>query len=109
MEQGRSVDGLLQVSFAFESFQHKLIIIIYLEHIQVRVDRIQSDLESLEKALSERCKQHGVHVKATTTIELPFGTHLYLTHYLCYFLFFWLLRTRVEIRAIIELKDADCV
>ncbi|XP_074582854.1 uncharacterized protein LOC141839091 [Curcuma longa] len=51
MEQGRSVDGLLQV----------------------RVDRIQSDLESLEKALSERCKQHGVHVKATTTIELPFG------------------------------------
>ncbi|KAG6522412.1 hypothetical protein ZIOFF_019552 [Zingiber officinale] len=51
MDQGGSVDGLLQV----------------------RVDRIQSDLESLEKALSERCKQHGVHVKATTTIDLPFG------------------------------------
>ncbi|URE31096.1 EF hand family protein [Musa troglodytarum] len=51
MEQGGSADGLLQV----------------------RVDRIQSDLEGLEKALNERCKQHGVHVKATTSIELPFG------------------------------------
>ncbi|XP_074556622.1 uncharacterized protein LOC141812531 [Curcuma longa] len=51
MEQGGSADGLLQV----------------------RVDRIQADLEGLEKALNERCKQHGVHVKATTTIELPFG------------------------------------
>ncbi|XP_042375874.1 epidermal growth factor receptor substrate 15-like [Zingiber officinale] len=51
MEQGGSADGLLQV----------------------RVDRIQSDLEGFEKALNERCKQHGVHVKATTTIELPFG------------------------------------
>ncbi|CAL9094914.1 unnamed protein product [Musa textilis] len=51
MEQGGSADGLLQV----------------------RVDRIQSDLEELEKGLNERCKQHGVHVKSTTSIELPFG------------------------------------
>ncbi|CAL9776462.1 unnamed protein product [Musa acuminata subsp. burmannicoides] len=51
MEQGGSADGLLQV----------------------RVDRIQSDLEGLEKALNERCKQYDVHVKATTSIELPFG------------------------------------
>ncbi|WOL16849.1 epidermal growth factor receptor substrate 15-like isoform X1 [Canna indica] len=51
MEQGGSADGLLQV----------------------RVDRIQSDLEGLEKALNERCKQHGVPVKVTTSVELPFG------------------------------------
>ncbi|WOL09753.1 actin cytoskeleton-regulatory complex protein PAN1-like isoform X2 [Canna indica] len=51
MEQGGSADGLLQV----------------------RVDRIQSDLEGLEKALNDRCKQHNVHVKAATSIELPFG------------------------------------
>ncbi|KAJ0969035.1 hypothetical protein J5N97_021912 [Dioscorea zingiberensis] len=37
VEQGGSVDGLLQV----------------------RADRIQSDLEELEKGLNERCKQHG--------------------------------------------------
>ncbi|XP_073112883.1 uncharacterized protein [Elaeis guineensis] len=51
MEQGGSADGLLQV----------------------RADRIQSDLEGLEKALNERCKQHGLHVKPATSIELPFG------------------------------------
>ncbi|KAJ6823339.1 epidermal growth factor receptor substrate 15-like [Iris pallida] len=51
MEQGGSIDGLLQV----------------------RADRIQSDLEELAKALSERCKHHGINVKTTTSIELPFG------------------------------------
>ncbi|XP_073000606.1 uncharacterized protein [Typha latifolia] len=51
MEQGGSADGLLQV----------------------RADRIQYDLEELEKALGERCKHYGLHVKPTTSIELPFG------------------------------------
>ncbi|XP_058090584.1 uncharacterized protein LOC131237000 [Magnolia sinica] len=51
MEQGGSVDGLLQV----------------------RADRIQSDLEELGKGLNERCKRHGLHVKPTAMIELPFG------------------------------------
>ncbi|XP_020093640.1 epidermal growth factor receptor substrate 15-like isoform X2 [Ananas comosus] len=51
MEQGGSADGLLQV----------------------RADRIQNDLEELEKALGERCKQFGLHVKPATSIELPFG------------------------------------
>ncbi|XXG39203.1 hypothetical protein AAC387_Pa01g0224 [Persea americana] len=51
MEQGGSVDGLLQV----------------------RADRIQSDLEELGKALNERCKKFGFNVKSTAVIELPFG------------------------------------
>ncbi|ONK55930.1 uncharacterized protein A4U43_C10F2410 [Asparagus officinalis] len=51
MEHGGSVDGLLQV----------------------RADRIQSDLDDLAKALSERSKQHGVEVKTTASVELPFG------------------------------------
>ncbi|KAK3010620.1 hypothetical protein RJ639_012323 [Escallonia herrerae] len=51
MEQGGSADGILQV----------------------RADRIQSDLEELLRALTERCKKHGVHVKSTALIELPPG------------------------------------
>ncbi|XP_077231118.1 uncharacterized protein LOC143864147 [Tasmannia lanceolata] len=51
MEQGGSADGLLQV----------------------RADRIQSDLEELGKALNERCKKHGLDVKQTALVELPFG------------------------------------
>ncbi|CAK9172832.1 unnamed protein product [Ilex paraguariensis] len=51
MEQGGSADGILQV----------------------RADRIQSDLEELLRALAERCKKHGVHVKSTTLIDLPPG------------------------------------
>uniref|UniRef100_A0A5B7AW49 Epidermal growth factor receptor substrate 15-like 1 n=1 Tax=Davidia involucrata TaxID=16924 RepID=A0A5B7AW49_DAVIN len=51
MEQGGSADGLLQV----------------------RADRIQSDLEELMRALTERCKKHGIHVKSTALIELPIG------------------------------------
>lgn len=51
MEQGGSVDGLLQV----------------------RADRIQSDLEGLTKVLSERCKQHGIDVMTAASVELPFG------------------------------------
>uniref|UniRef100_A0A1D1XL63 Putative calcium-binding protein C800.10c n=1 Tax=Anthurium amnicola TaxID=1678845 RepID=A0A1D1XL63_9ARAE len=51
MEQGGSADGLLQV----------------------RADRIQSDLEELVKALNGRCKKYGLRVKPTTLIELPFG------------------------------------
>lgn len=51
MEQGGSADGILQV----------------------RADRIQSDLEELLRALTERCKKHGVHVKSAAVIELPQG------------------------------------
>ncbi|KAJ6828935.1 epidermal growth factor receptor substrate 15-like 1 [Iris pallida] len=51
MVQGGSIDGLLQV----------------------RADRIQSELEELAKALNERCKHHGINVKTTASIELPFG------------------------------------
>ncbi|XP_021601726.1 epidermal growth factor receptor substrate 15 isoform X2 [Manihot esculenta] len=51
MEQGGSADGILQV----------------------RADRIQSDLDELIKALIERCKKHGLEVKSTAMIELPIG------------------------------------
>lgn len=51
MEQGGSADGILQV----------------------RADRIQTDLEELVKALSERCKKYGLKVKPTALVELPFG------------------------------------
>ncbi|KAA8537395.1 hypothetical protein F0562_026918 [Nyssa sinensis] len=51
IEQGGSADGILQV----------------------RADRIQSDLEELMRALTERCKKHGMHVKSTALIELPIG------------------------------------
>ncbi|GAB2243533.1 hypothetical protein Droror1_Dr00023661 [Drosera rotundifolia] len=51
MEQGGSVDGILQV----------------------RADRIQSDLEELLKALSERCKRHGLEFKTMALIQLPSG------------------------------------
>lgn len=51
MEQGGSADGILQV----------------------RADRIQSDLEELMKALTERCKKHGMEIKSTAVIELPIG------------------------------------
>ncbi|KAF4370495.1 hypothetical protein G4B88_005216 [Cannabis sativa] len=51
MEQGGSADGILQV----------------------RADRIQNDLEELLKALTERCKKHGLHVKSSAIIELPKG------------------------------------
>lgn len=51
MEQGGSADGILQV----------------------RADRIQSDFEELLKALSERCKKHGIEIKSAALIELPKG------------------------------------
>ncbi|KAL2895207.1 hypothetical protein RDABS01_011116 [Bienertia sinuspersici] len=51
MEQGGSVDGILQV----------------------RADRIQSDFEELLKALSERCKKHGIEIKSEALIDLPKG------------------------------------
>ncbi|KMT19263.1 hypothetical protein BVRB_1g014450 [Beta vulgaris subsp. vulgaris] len=51
MEQGGSVDGILQV----------------------RADRIQSDFEELLKALSERCKKHGIEIKSAALMELPKG------------------------------------
>lgn len=51
MEQGGSADGILQV----------------------RADRIQSDLEELMKVLTERCKKHGIDVKPKALIEIPFG------------------------------------
>ncbi|XP_050378989.1 actin cytoskeleton-regulatory complex protein PAN1 isoform X2 [Argentina anserina] len=51
MEQGGSTDGILQV----------------------RADRIQYDLEELIKALTERCKKHGLEMKSAAIIELPTG------------------------------------
>ncbi|XP_059634536.1 uncharacterized protein LOC132276912 [Cornus florida] len=51
MEQGGSADGILQV----------------------RADRIQSDLEELMRALTERCKKNGIHVKSAALFELPIG------------------------------------
>ncbi|RDX99916.1 EH domain-containing protein 2, partial [Mucuna pruriens] len=51
MEQGGSADGILQV----------------------RAERIQSDLEELLKALAERCKKHGIDVKSITMVPLPAG------------------------------------
>ncbi|CAA0807025.1 Calcium-binding EF hand family protein [Striga hermonthica] len=51
MEQGGSADGILQV----------------------RADRIQSDLEELMKALADRGKKHSVEVKSSALIELPQG------------------------------------
>ncbi|KAM7253425.1 hypothetical protein ACFE04_026043 [Oxalis oulophora] len=51
MEQGGSADGILQV----------------------RSDRIQSDLEDLVKALTDRCKKHGLEIKSAAVIELPPG------------------------------------
>ncbi|KAL2636740.1 hypothetical protein AAZV13_06G014800 [Glycine max] len=49
MVQGGSADGILQV----------------------RAERIQSDLEELFKALAERCKKHGIDVKSITMVQLP--------------------------------------
>ncbi|CAI9755801.1 unnamed protein product [Fraxinus pennsylvanica] len=51
MEQGGSADGILQV----------------------RADRIQSDLEELLKAMAERCKKHDLQIKSIALIELPPG------------------------------------
>ncbi|KAL6648861.1 hypothetical protein ACP70R_013085 [Stipagrostis hirtigluma subsp. patula] len=51
MVQGGSVDGLLQV----------------------RADRIQHQLEEMEKALSERCKHFGLHFKPSASVQLPIG------------------------------------
>ncbi|KAK7283462.1 hypothetical protein RIF29_12997 [Crotalaria pallida] len=51
MEQGGSADGILQV----------------------RAERIQSDLDGFFKALAERCKKHGIDVKSITMIQLPAG------------------------------------
>lgn len=45
---------------------------------QVRADRIQSDIEELIKALTERCKKHGFDVKSAAIIELPVGISLTL-------------------------------
>jgi epidermal growth factor receptor substrate 15 len=41
--------------------------------LQVRADRIQSDLDELVKGLNERCKKYGLRAKPTTLTELPFG------------------------------------
>ncbi|MCH81312.1 actin cytoskeleton-regulatory complex protein PAN1-like, partial [Trifolium medium] len=51
MEQGGSADGILQV----------------------RADRIQSDLEQLFKALAERCNKHEINVKSIAMVQLPDG------------------------------------
>lgn len=51
IEQGGSADGILQV----------------------RADRIQSDLEELLKALNDRCKKHNIEIKSAAVIELPPG------------------------------------
>lgn len=41
--------------------------------LQVRADRIQYDLEELIKALTERCKKHGIEMKSAAIIKLPTG------------------------------------
>ncbi|XP_057983974.1 uncharacterized protein LOC131168507 [Malania oleifera] len=41
--------------------------------LQLSAHRIQSDLEELVRALSERCKTYGLRVKPTTLVEIPFG------------------------------------
>ncbi|XP_062216899.1 uncharacterized protein LOC133916996 [Phragmites australis] len=41
--------------------------------LQVRADRIQHQLEEMEKALSERCKHFGLHFKPSASVELPSG------------------------------------
>uniref|UniRef100_A0A2P2KS90 Uncharacterized protein MANES_18G003700 n=1 Tax=Rhizophora mucronata TaxID=61149 RepID=A0A2P2KS90_RHIMU len=41
--------------------------------LQVRADRIQSDLDELLKALTERAKKHGIEIKSSAVIELPIG------------------------------------
>ncbi|KAK7352165.1 hypothetical protein VNO80_17583 [Phaseolus coccineus] len=51
IEQGGSADGILQV----------------------RAERIQSDLEELFKALADRCKKHGMDVKSIAMVQLPSG------------------------------------
>ncbi|KAI5402640.1 uncharacterized protein LOC127087688 isoform X1 [Lathyrus oleraceus] len=51
MEQGGSADGILQV----------------------RADRIQSDLEQLFRALAERCKKHEIDLKSIAMVQLPDG------------------------------------
>uniref|UniRef100_A0A7N0T036 Uncharacterized protein n=1 Tax=Kalanchoe fedtschenkoi TaxID=63787 RepID=A0A7N0T036_KALFE len=51
MEQGGSADGILQV----------------------RADRIQSDVDELMKGLTERCKKHKLNVKSAALFEMPRG------------------------------------
>lgn len=51
MEQGGSADGILQV----------------------RADRIQTDLDELMKALTDRCKKHGLQINSAALFELPIG------------------------------------
>ncbi|CAM8912573.1 unnamed protein product [Rhodiola kirilowii] len=51
MEQGGSADGILQV----------------------RADRIQSDVDELMKALTERCKKHKLNIKSAALFEMPRG------------------------------------
>ncbi|WJX42354.1 hypothetical protein P8452_29599 [Trifolium repens] len=51
MEQGGSADGILQV----------------------RADRIQSDLEQLFRGLAERCNKHEINVKSVAMVQLPDG------------------------------------
>ncbi|PKI55101.1 epidermal growth factor receptor substrate 15-like 1 [Punica granatum] len=53
MEQGGSADGILQV----------------------RADRIQSDLDELMRGLVDRCKKLSIDVKPTALIVLPGGWH----------------------------------
>lgn len=48
--------------------------------LQVRADRIQSDIEELVKALNERCKSYGLRAKPITLTELPFGKFLVLRY-----------------------------
>lgn len=77
MEQGGTVDGALQVDSTTTVLAVVQVLINLANsciYFQERVDRIQSDLEELVKALNERCKQYGLRAKPTTLVELPFGT-----------------------------------
>lgn len=88
MEKGGSADGILQVNFIqlptvfIGEFMLNCLILMLCGFVQVRADRIQSDLEELLKALTERCKKHGVDVKSSALIELPFGTYISFLHVL---------------------------
>lgn len=53
----------------------------------MRADRIQSDLEELLKALTDRCKKHNVDVKSSALIELPPGNPVAFDNFTYNFIF----------------------
>eukprot|EP00250_Pteridium_aquilinum_P014854 c22237_g1_i1 orf=56-3061(+) len=41
--------------------------------LQVRADRLQTDLGELKKVLNTKCKQFGLRIKPVSLLEIPFG------------------------------------